>query len=324
MKGCIRLFILILCFFTSILYADIPSQTQSWTSWVADLREQALSEGVRPELFDQLFANMEPGKVQLNLKKTQPERRLTFLEYRKTRIDPYRIKIGQNKFQANNQLFTDLGDSYQVDPCFVAAIWGIETSYGNYLGSFSVIHSLATLAYGSDRYEFYRQELLDALQILNEGHVSIADFKGEWAGASGHGQFLPSSWFKYAVDYDNDGKKDIWKSLPDALASIANYLQQNGWQAGQPWGIAVNLPDNFDQGLIGLSIQKPISYWTQLGVEPQPGYQLPTQDLEASVIYPDGGPAFLVFNNFRVLLRYNNSTYYAASVAYLADQICRR
>ena len=320
----ILVFLTFICLASISWASSIPSQTQSWESWVYQLRQNAMERGVSPELFDRLFNGMQPGKTQLNLKKTQPEKRLTFLEYRQSRIDPYRIKMGKTKFQNNNHLFLAIGDNFEVDPCFVAAIWGVETSYGTYLGTFPVIHSLATLAYASDRYEFFYQELLLALQILNEGHVSIADFKGEWAGASGQGQFLPSSWYKFAVDYDNDGKKNIWSSLPDGLASIANYLKQNGWQAGEPWGVTVELPSNFSEELIGLDIQKPLSDWIELGVRPKPGAHLPEADLPASVIYPYGGPAFLVFNNFRVLLKYNNSSYYAASVAYLADQICNR
>jgi len=159
-----------------------------------------------------------------------------------------------------------------------------------------------------------------ALQILNEGHITPDKFKGEWAGASGQPQFLPSSWFKYAVDYDGDGHKDIWTSKPDALASIANYLKMNGWEEGQPWGVQVSAPADIPSRLIGVKTQRPVSFWLQHGVHVTEG-ELPRTDMMASLLEPDGGPDYLVFNNFRVILKYNNSVYYAASIAYLADEI---
>jgi membrane-bound lytic murein transglycosylase B len=163
-----------------------------------------------------------------------------------------------------------------------------------------------------------------ALHILNDGHVTLAHFKGEWAGASGQPQFLPSSWRRYAVDYDGDGRKDIWESKPDVFASVANYMKQNGWQANEPWAIEVKLPSNFDMSLQGKTIVKPVSEWNAMGVRTLNNQALPYQQLTASIVQPVGGPVFLAFPNYKMILRYNNSIYYAGAIGYLADKICNR
>ena len=191
------------------------------------------------------------------------------------------------------------------------------------LGSFPVIKSLATLASNPRRADFFRKELLLALHILQEGHVAPDKFKGEWAGASGQPQFLPSSWHNYAVDYDQDGRKNIWTSLPDAFASIANYLLQNGWQMDQPWALEVKLPRQFDKTLLGKKTQKPVAKWLALGVRIK-GDKTAPPELMASIIEPYGGPHLLVFKNFRVIMRYNNSHFYAGTIGFMADKICRR
>lgn len=296
-----------------------------WNRWVAELRTEAIAKGINPELFDDVFRNIKaPDRKTLRLDKSQPETRLTFSKYRKTRGDNYRIKLGQNKYKRYHNILEEVGDNYGVDPCFITAIWGIESSYGHFMGNFPVIKSLASLAYDNRRSEFFRKELLLALEILQEGHVSFADYKGEWAGGSGQSQFLPSSFKRYAVDYDQDGHKDIWKTKPDVFASIANYLHQNGWTANQPWGTEVVLPRRFDRSLIGYEHSRPVEEWQQLGVRSKSGSELPYFPSNAAVIEPYGGPPLLVYDNFRVLLKYNNSTFYAGTVCYIADKICRR
>ena len=159
---------------------------------------------------------------------------------------------------------------------------------------------------------------------MNDGQVSLQQFKGEWAGASGQCQFLPSSWGKYAVDYDGDGRKDIWTSKPDVFASIANYMKQNGWRSGEPWAIHVKLPANFDNALQGKTIIKPVTEWNAMGVRTLDGKPLPYQHLNASIVQPNGGPAFLAFPNYKMILRYNNSIYYAGAIGYIADKVCKR
>ena len=246
------------------------------------------------------------------------------MEYRQTRADQARIRLGRQEYQKNQTLLNQISKSYGVDSCFVVALWGLETDYGHFMGNFSVPQSLATLAYDSNRKAFFRHELIEALHILQDGQVSLQNFKGEWAGASGHPQFLPTSWYKYAVDFKGDGRKDIWKTLPDALASIANYLAKNGWQAGQPWGVEVTLPADFDSALIGKTVVKPVSAWRSLGVRISSDSAAAISDqLPASIIQLNGGPALMVFNNFRALQTWNDSNYYVSTVGYLADQICR-
>jgi len=298
--------------------------TQAWDQWVAEVKKEALEQGIPASLFDEAFAGIhEPSKQIKGFMHSQPEHRLTFLKYRGTRVDNYRIAIGRKEFKKNKAVLEDVAERYGVNPCFIVSFWGLETSYGSYMGSFPVIKALATLAYDSKRKDFFRKELFIALNILKEGHVSLADFKGEWAGASGQPQFLPSSWVKYAVDYDGDGHKDIWKSKPDVFASIANYMTKNGWKKGEPWAIQVKLPAKFDMKMEGKNIIKPVSEWNSLGVRTESGQPLPYQDLQGSIVQPLGGPTFLAFPNYRMILRYNNSIYYAGAIGYLADKICQ-
>ena len=316
-----------LIIYTLLLFLsnNIHATQTSWSQWVQELRQEAISKNISPDLFDQVFSTIPaPDKKTLHLDRTQPEHRITFIKYRTTRGDAYRIKLGQQKYQKYQQLLEEIGDKYQVDPCFITALWGIESSYGNYMGDFPVVKSLATLAYDSKRADFFRKELFYALQILNEGHIKLEDFKGEWAGASGQPQFLPSSWYRYAVDYSGDGKKDIWKNYPDAFASIANYLKQNGWQAGEPWAMEVRVPNGFDASLLGKEIKKTVYEWQQFGVRSGTQNLLPHSDLIASIIQPYGGPYLMIFNNFSVIKRYNNSDFYAGTVGYIADSICQR
>ena len=300
-------------------------QQQSWGSWVAGVREQALSEGISPALFDKAFAGIhEPSRTVKGLARSQPEHRLTFSKYLHSRADNYRIIMGRKNYLKNKELLENIGRDFGVDPCFIVAFWGMESSYGTYMGNFPVIRSLATLAYDSKRQDFFRKELFLALHILNDGHVTLDHFKGEWAGASGQPQFLPSSWLKFAVDYDKDGRKDIWESKADVFASIANYMKLNGWQTGEPWAIQVKLPANFDMKLEGKTTVKPVSEWNAMGVRTETGQPLPNQDLKASIVQPFGGPAFLAYPNYKMILRYNNSIYYAGAIGYMADRICNR
>lgn len=305
---------------------NVPAQTQlSWGEWVQQLRTEAVADGIRPELFDSIFQNIPgPNTRILHFERTQPEKRITFLTYRKSRADAFRIKLGRSEFRKNAQILNDVGSRYGVNPCFIVSLWGLETSYGRFMGTFPVIQSLATLAYASPRAAFFRKELLIALHIVNEGHVRLEDFKGEWAGASGHPQFMPSSWLKYAVDYTGSGRKDIWKNPADVFASIANYLMQHGWQKDAPWAIQVNVPSTFDRSLINNKEEKTLAEWQKLGITTADGRPWPNGDLKAALVEPDGGPDILVFNNFKVLMKWNHSVYYAGTVGYMAEQICGR
>jgi membrane-bound lytic murein transglycosylase B len=298
---------------------------QNWNNWVAEVRQQALEQGISAIVFDQAFADIhEPSRQVKGLARSQPEHRLTFSKYLYSRADNYRIMMGRKQYAKNKELLEEIGQHFGVDPCFIVSFWGMESSYGTYMGNFPVIKSLATLAYDSNRQDFFRKQLFLALHILNGGHVTLQHFKGEWAGASGQPQFLPSSWLKFAVDYDGDGRKDIWESKADVFASIANYMKKNGWQTGGPWAIQVKLPLKFDMKLEGKALTKPVSEWNALGVRTESGQPLPHQDLEASIVQPNGGPVFLAYPNYKMILRYNNSIYYAGAIGYMADKICNR
>ena len=317
---------LILTAFIGVLLSSIVfAVQQNWTSWVADVRKEALDQGISEAVFDAAFADIhEPSRQVKGLARSQPEHRLTYSKYLSSRVDKYRIDIGKREYKKNKVLLDEIANHYGVDPCFILSFWGMESSYGSYMGNFPVIKSLATLAFDSNRQDFFRKELFLGLHILNDGHVTMQRFKGEWAGASGQPQFLPSSWVKYAVDYDGDGRKDIWDSKADVFASIANYMKINGWQTGEPWAIYVKLPAKFDMKLEGKSTIKLVSEWNELVVRTTSGETLPHPDWKASLVQPNGGPVFLAYPNYKMILRYNNSIYYAGAIGYLADKICQR
>lgn len=306
------------------LNASAADNPLSWNDFIANLRTEALAENIRPEVFDQAFANVHAPSIKvLHLDKTQPEKRLSYLEYRNSRIDPYRIQLGRQQYERKQAVLNKINSQYGVSPCFILSIWGLETSYGHFKGNFPVIQSLATLAYNPRRGAFFHKELLTALHMLNDGSVRLEDFKGEWAGASGHCQFMPSAWKKYGVSYSGQGTADIWNNTDDALASIANYLQKNGWHPDQPWAIEVSLPAGIDPALLSINVTKPVKEWLALGVKTASGY-FPDKSWQASLINPDGGPAYMVFDNFKTLRKWNRSNYYVGSLGYLAEEICQR
>lgn len=285
---------------------------------------EALAEGIQPAVFDTAFEQVHaPSPRVLHFDKTQPEKRLGFLEYRDSRVDHYRIQMGRQEYQRRREVLNDISRQFGVPACFILSIWGLETSYGHFKGNFPVIQSLATLAYNPRRSHFFHQELLLALHMLNEGQVSMSEFKGEWAGASGHCQFMPSTWFKYALDYDNTGRADIWNNVNDALASIANFLKRNGWHPNEPWAIQVLLPESLDSNLVKISTTKTVEEWLQLGVQPTINSESLPKNLPASLIHPEGGPALMVFDNFKTLLKWNRSNYYVGALGYLAEEICQ-
>ena len=305
---------------TSAYCTDLPS----WSDYVAALRTEALAEGVRPQVFDEAFASIHaPSLSILHFDHSQPEKRLDFLTYRNTRVDPYRIHLGRQALREHQAALENISKRYGVSACFIVSIWGLETSYGRYRGKFPVIQALATLAYNPRRSTFFHNELRIALQMLNSGQVKLADFKGEWAGASGHCQFLPSTWAKFAVAYQGEGRGDIWNKVDDALASIANFLEKSGWRRDEPTALPVLIPPYFNQELVSIKTTKKVSEWLRLGVRPLAD-TLPEQDLQASIIYPEGGPGFMVFNNFKTLLAWNRSNYYVGALTYLAESICQK
>ena len=249
---------------------------------------------------------------------------MTFAQYKQKVISQDRIDKGRRMLRENRAALDKASQKYGVPPQFIVALWGVETSYGSNTGGFGVIEALATLAHDGRRSEFFRDELFKALKIIDEGHISAAAMKGSWAGAMGQNQFMPSSFHNFAVDGNGDGRRDIWNSLPDVFASTANYLSKSGWKSDQIWGRRVKLPENFPSSLTGKETSKSLAQWSHMGITLPDGSAIPViQGIQASVIVPDGvgGPAFLTYDNYRVIMKWNKSTYFATSVGILADEI---
>jgi membrane-bound lytic murein transglycosylase B len=212
---------------------------------------------------------------------------------------------------------------YGVQPRFIVALWGIESNYGKRSGDFPEISALATLAYDGRRSAYFRKELMAAIKIVDQGWIRPEDMLGSWAGAMGQCQFMPSSYLQFAVSFNEDGRRDIWNRREDIFASIANYLARSGWHGDETWGRRVLLPTGFDTNLAGPSNRKPLAEWQRLGIRAMDGRDLVTREREAALLLPDGpnGPALLAFDNFRATLKWNNSSYFAAAVGYLADGV---
>jgi len=282
-----------------------------------------LAAGISPATYDRATSgiSLNPRIEELNEK--QPEFVRPVSEYLETVITPERIAKGRELMRQNRGLLRRLNEQYGVPPSILTAIWGIETRYGRQLGTFNLIEALANLAYDGPRTDYGRTQLIAAMRIAQEQHVDPAQMTGSWAGAFGQTQFIPTTFLKYAVDGDRDGRIDLWNSTADALASTANYLDESGWRAGEPWGEEVRLPENFPYAEADLTIRKPLSEWAELGVRSMSGKPLPADPEPASVILPAGhrGPAFLVLNNFNVLLKYNTAIPYALALALLSDRL---
>jgi membrane-bound lytic murein transglycosylase B len=282
------------------------------------------SSGVSRELFDQAFAGItEPDAAVLKLAKTQPEFTSTTEQYLVKAVTPIRIETGQAMKAENSKLLAAIEAKYGVDRHILLGIWGMESNFGKDKGSMSVMRSLATLIYAGRKREFAKKEIIAAFKILKSGMRSPDNFTGSWAAAMGHTQFIPNSYLSFAVDWTGDGKRDIWGSKEDALASTANYLAKAGWRADRPWGWEVKLPPKFNRALIGRSFWRPVSEWSKLGIVPASGGKFGAAQAEAFVMIPQGidGPAFLVTKNFLAIMDYNLSHSYAIAVGHLGDRI---
>ncbi|KAL3690463.1 hypothetical protein R1sor_016772 [Riccia sorocarpa] len=302
---------------------------EAFEQWMIELKNTAVRRGIPESLVVEKLHGVRPSKRIMELDSNKPEVKLTLEAYLKNMNTAYRVNKGVAGFQENELLLTEISNKYGVPSPILVAIWGIESSYGGYTGNWDVLRALVTLAFASGeprRAQFFRGELLQALQIIQEGHgpQSGAPLRGSWAGAMGQCQFMPSSFQAYGVDYDGDGRKDIWESRADMFASMANYLERHGWQRGDLIALKVQLPDDFDESQLGLKVQRPVQEWVnKYKVRTDEGQPDPPPEEMASLIAPDGltGSAFLVFHNFRVVMRYNISILYATAVWQLALQI---
>lgn len=312
------------CGLLCLLCSVAPVQaTQDFSQWLQDLRVEALATGISPELLDEAFGGLEPLERVIDLDRRQPEFTQRFEDYVARRVSEARIARGRELLRQHAGTLQQVSREYGVAPRFLVALWGIESNYGQNTGNFSVIQALATLAFEGRRGAYFRGELLQALRIAEAGHIPLARMTGSWAGAMGQAQFMPSTFRGYAVDGDGDGRIDIWQSVPDVLASAANYLARMGWRADQTWGRPVRVPKGFDTRHAGLETRKSLAQWQRLGVRRLDGSALPGRDLQASLLLPEGvgGPAYLVYDNFRVLLRWNRSNAFAVTVGTLADRL---
>ncbi|MCE2510528.1 MAG: lytic murein transglycosylase [Alphaproteobacteria bacterium] len=306
--------------------APKPAFAEEFGAWLSALRAEAEEKGIRAEILDAALRDVTPLERVIELDRSQPEFTLTFDDYLSRVVPASRVNKGRQKLAENRALLQEVAKRYGVQPRFLVAFWGIETDFGRLTGGFSVIQALATLAYDGRRSTFFRKELLAALQILNEEHIAPDAMTGSWAGAMGQSQFMPTTFLGFAVDHDGDGRQDIWTSRGDVFASAANYLAKSGWRGDETWGRAVRLPEGFDSALIGLETEKPIGEWQALGVRRANGNDLPKADLQGSIVLAEGsgGPAFLVYRNYRAILTWNRSTFFAVAVGTLADRIAGR
>lgn len=302
---------------------EASAQTQPFEQWLSGLRQEALNKGIHAKTLDTALDGIKPIPRVVELDRKQPEFSLTFKQYMDRVVPRKRVEKGRRLLAENRALLERIGKQYGVQPRFLVAFWGIETDFGRISGGFQVIPALATLAYDGRRSSYFRGELLNALRIVDQGHVTASAMKGSWAGAMGQCQFMPSSFLNFAVDQNGDGRKDIWTTKADVFASAANYLARSGWRDDLTWGRPVRLPKGFDPALASLKVQKRLSEWQKLGVRRIDGRDLPTRDIPASVVFTEGpgSAAFLVYDNFQAILKWNRSIFFAVAVGSLADRL---
>ncbi|MBT9569374.1 MAG: lytic murein transglycosylase [Thiobacillus sp.] len=318
-----RLFLLLAACAAFPLQAQTVPAGASFDEWLAAFRQEAVEKGISPATLDSALTGMMPIERVVELDTRQPEFQQTFADYIARRVTEKRVAQGIQLAQDHAALLDAVERKYGIPRSVLLAFWGLETNYGSFLGNLNIPAALATLAYDGRRSQFFRSQLLDALRIIDDGHVLAVDMKGSWAGAMGQMQFMPGTFRAYAIDGDGDGRIDVWQSLPDAMYSAANYLQQAGWRANEPVALTLRLPENFDFAQASVDNRLPVTEWQARGVLQADGTFLPTTGSRAAIVLPQGwlGPAFMVFDNFDVVMRWNRSVNYALSVAQLANQI---
>ncbi len=303
---------------------DFLKNRPSFSTWLDGLKTEAQKEwNIRSDILERALSDVEFLPCVLKHENKQPEKIMPFQDYLAKTVTANRVASGRERMNAHRELLNRISQLYGVQPHFIVALWGIETHFGLMTGNFLVVNALATLAYDSRRSNYFRQELLTALTILDRGHITPERMRGSWAGAMGQNQFMPSSFLRFAKDHDGDGSRDIWSTEADIFASIANYLATSGWKNGQSWGQAVRLPEGFDRTLAMKTVKKSLKEWTALGVKKADGHSLPDQSLFARLVIPDGNSedAVLLFENYNVILKWNRANLFALAVGHLADQL---
>ena len=301
-----------------------PALAQSdFQSCLQNIRSDALQQGVPAAVIDTAFRGLTPDQKVVDLDSRQPEFALTYGKYVGSSVTPDRVAKGQQKMAQFRGLLDQLQSEYGVPPQYLISFWGMETNYGTFMGDFQALRSVATLACMTKRVAFFSGETIAALKILANNHMTSQQMRGSWAGAMGNMQFMPSTFVKWAVDRDGNGKIDIWTSMPDAFASAANFLRGIGFKLGLPAADEVLLPPNFPLEQADMSVEKPVRAWAAMGVKRAGGAALPASDEPSSIILPAGwrGPAFILYPNFKAVMNWNRSTLYALAVTILAQQI---
>ena len=314
------------------------AKTQAeFQDYLANLKQEAISKGSEAKLIDDAFATATYKEKVVSADKNQPEVKETLETYLPKRVPQWKIDRARKLYAENKDVLEKVAKEFGVQARFIVALWGLESNFGAIQGGHNVISSLVTLAFDGRREALYKRQLWAALDILKSGHITLDKFKGSWAGAMGQTQFMPTSFNAYAVDYNNDGRKDIWTTKEDAFASIANYLKQEGWNDSLTWGRQVQLPENFDSKYVlvrGTKTRKQwLEYWNDsersladwqaLGVRKADGSDLPNVDVRAALVMPDdiNGRMYLAYDNYKVFMHWNRSYYFATSVGYLSDRI---
>lgn len=310
-----------------------PPDRPPFHLWLAEFRAEAEARGITPEILDAALKGVQPAPQILDRDRSQAEFTLDLDAYLKRRLTPATVRTARDMYAKHRALVHRVGTAYGVDPRLLISVWGLESTFGRFAGVRPVIPTLATLAYDPRRSTMFRNELFSALEILNRGDIELEKMRGSWAGAMGQPQFMPSSYLRFAQDFDGDGRRDIWTSQPDVFASIAYYLQQHGWQDGFRWGREVTIPPGLTRRLTevplrtagcrarrGMTVPQPLDWWRGLGVTTTAGGALPVADISASLIR-EGNRVFLAYGNYEALLDYNCAHSYALSVALLADRL---
>ena len=319
----------IIIIFTIINLSSLQAdEDYSFVEWLENIKNIATKEGISQETVDSSLRDIAINERVLELDRSQPEFTLTLDEYLNNTTPKSRMLKGKKLYSEHKDLLLKIYNKYGVQPRFILALWGIETSFGTYTGSFNVIRSLSTLSHDLRRREFFTDELINALAIIDQGHITANEMMGSWAGAMGQNQFMPSSFLNYATDFDKDGKKDIWSTLPDVFASSSNYLKESGWNDDLTWGREVmtlkSIPDDFiTTSAKEINISKSLSEWAAFGIVKKNGEKLPLRDIQAYLVYPEGeeGRKFLVYENFKVIMKWNRSLFFGLSVGILSDMI---
>ena len=310
-----------------------PLPLPAFDVWLTELRTEAETRGIRAEVLDRALAGLEPVAQILERDRTQAEFSFTLDGYLKRRLTPPTLRTARAKYKQHHSLVARIGRAYGIDPRLLISVWGLESNFGRFAGVRPTIPTLATLAYDPRRGAMFRAELFNALEIVNRGDIELERLKGSWAGALGQPQFMPSSYLRYAQDFDGDGRRDIWSSAPDVFASVAFYLQQHGWRPNRLWGREVFVPpevagvlDDLPRRTEGcrarreMSLPQPLNAWRKLGLKTVGRQPLPAAAVQASLVR-DASRAFLVYDNYDALLDYNCAHSYALSVALLADRL---